>query len=103
MKASYACYLPGQWTTICSAEGDRVDKLHFCGEHTSVDFQGYMEGGCESGTRVADEILVDLGLKKPEKDLPVCRLNCRANVARLMCVSLRSSGRRMFSAWCAMV
>jgi hypothetical protein len=27
-----------------------------------------MEGGCESGTRVADEILIDLGLKKPEKE-----------------------------------
>ena len=68
MKASYACYLPGQWTTIAAAEGERVQNLHFCGEHTSIDFQGYMEGGAESGSRVADEILVDLGLKEPEPE-----------------------------------
>jgi monoamine oxidase len=67
-KASYACYLPGQWTTIAGAEGERVGNLHFCGEHTSMDFQGYMEGGCESGTRVAQEILTDLGLAKPEAE-----------------------------------
>ena len=24
MKGSYACYRPGQWTTICGAEGERV-------------------------------------------------------------------------------
>jgi monoamine oxidase len=70
MKASYACYLPGQWTTICGAEGERVGNLHFAGEHTSVDFQGFMEGGCESGTRAANEILVDLGLAKPEEEEP---------------------------------
>ncbi|HYG65646.1 MAG TPA: NAD(P)/FAD-dependent oxidoreductase [Thermoanaerobaculia bacterium] len=67
MKGSYACYLPGQWTTIAGAEGERVENLHFCGEHTSIDFQGFMEGGCESGTRVAQEILTDLGLAKPEE------------------------------------
>ena len=66
MKGSYACYRPGQWTTICGAEGERVRNLHFAGEHTSIDFQGYREGGCESGERAAREILVDLGLAKPE-------------------------------------
>jgi len=29
-------------------EGARVDNLHFCGEHCSVDFQGFMEGACEN-------------------------------------------------------
>ncbi|QQR72539.1 MAG: FAD-dependent oxidoreductase [Holophagales bacterium] len=61
---SYACYLPGQWTGIRGAEGARVGALHFAGEHTSLDFQGYMEGGCESGERVAGEILTDLGRSK---------------------------------------
>ena len=32
-------------------------RLHFAGEHTSVDFLGYMNGAVESGERVADEIL----------------------------------------------
>lgn len=64
-KGSYACYRPGQWTTICGAEGERVGNLHFAGEHTSYDFQGFMEGGCESGERAAREVLVDLGLELP--------------------------------------
>lgn len=67
MKGSYACYRPGQWTSICGAEGERVGNLHFAGEHTSLDFQGYMEGGAESGARAAREILVDLGLAAPEE------------------------------------
>ncbi|MEO7794615.1 MAG: NAD(P)/FAD-dependent oxidoreductase, partial [Thermoanaerobaculia bacterium] len=64
-KGSYASYGVGQWTTICGAEGERVGKLHFADEHTSVDFQGFMEGGCESGERVAGEILGDLGIAPP--------------------------------------
>lgn len=60
---SYACYAPGQWTTIAGAEGERVGNLHFAGEHTSIDAQGYMEGGCESGDRVAEEILAEVGSK----------------------------------------
>jgi monoamine oxidase len=61
-KGSYACYLPGQWTAFSGAEGERVGNLHFAGEHCSADFQGYMEGGAETGARAADEILADLGL-----------------------------------------
>jgi monoamine oxidase len=63
-KGSYASYGVGQWTTICGSEGERVGNLHFAGEHTSLDFQGFMEGGCESGERVADEILGDLGIPR---------------------------------------
>lgn len=65
-KGSYASYLPGQWTGMRGVEGERVGNLHFAGEHTSLDFQGFMEGGCESGERVAREILTDLGLPVPE-------------------------------------
>lgn len=61
-RGSYASYRVGQWTTISGAEGERVKNLHFAGEHTSADFQGFMEGGCESGERVAGEILGDLGI-----------------------------------------
>lgn len=55
-KGSYACYKPGQWA-LSGLEGQREGGLYFCGEHTSVDFQGYMEGAAESGARVAREIL----------------------------------------------
>jgi monoamine oxidase len=58
-KGSYACYKPGQWS-FWSTEGERVGNLHFCGEHTSLDFQGYMEGAAETGARAAGEILETL-------------------------------------------
>jgi len=60
-RGSYACYLPGQWTGIGGAEGEPVRRLYFAGEHTSLEAQGFMEGGCESGDRVAEEILQALG------------------------------------------
>jgi monoamine oxidase len=28
----------------------------FCGEHTSINFQGFMEGGAEQGRRAAREL-----------------------------------------------
>jgi monoamine oxidase len=61
---SYACYRPGQWA-FYGTEGERAGNVHFCGEHTSLDFQGYMEGGAETGALVALEILTDLGLPPP--------------------------------------
>jgi len=60
---SYSCYLPGQ-ARFSGLEGERVGNLHFCGEHTSVDYQGYMNGGAESGERVAAELLDDLGVER---------------------------------------
>jgi Flavin containing amine oxidoreductase len=60
-RGSYSCYLPGQWR-FWGTEGQRVHNVHFAGEHTSLEFQGYMEGAAESGARVAGEIMDDLGL-----------------------------------------
>jgi monoamine oxidase len=62
-RGSYACYLPGQWTSIAGAEGERAGNLHFAGEHCSLAAQGFMEGGCETGETAAQEILADLGMK----------------------------------------
>jgi monoamine oxidase len=59
---SYTCYRPGQWS-FWELEGAREGNLHFCGEHTSVDFQGWMEGGAETGALVAAEIIGELGLE----------------------------------------
>jgi len=33
------------------------DGVHFCGEHTSIDAQGYLEGAVETGERAAAEII----------------------------------------------
>jgi monoamine oxidase len=59
-RGSYSCYLVGQWTKFAGAEGKRVGNLFFAGEHCSVDAQGYMEGGCETGIMAAKAILKEL-------------------------------------------
>ena len=64
-KGSYSCYLVGQWTQMHRVEGERLGNIYFAGEHTSLENQGYMEGGCETGQRAALEILKDLGLTTP--------------------------------------
>jgi monoamine oxidase len=54
---SYACFTPGQWTTIRGAIGEPVGNLHFAGEHCAFDNQGFMEGGCETGEWAASALL----------------------------------------------
>jgi len=63
-KGSYAGYLVGQWRYF-GTEGTREGNQHFCGEHCSEDYQGYMEGGAETGLLVAGEILDDLRAVRP--------------------------------------
>ncbi|HJU65369.1 MAG TPA: FAD-dependent oxidoreductase [Gemmatimonadaceae bacterium] len=63
-RGSYASYLVGQWTGISGAEGERVGRLLFAGEHCSLEAQGFMEGGCETGQSAAAEILRDLGVQR---------------------------------------
>ena len=64
VKGSYACYQVGQWRFF-GTEGAREGNQHFCGEHCSEDFQGYMEGGAETGAMVAAEIMDDLAQEYP--------------------------------------
>lgn len=63
-KGSYASYRPGQWTSFRGAEGEPEGDIFFAGEHCSLDFQGFMEGGCETGERAAAAILESLGAKQ---------------------------------------
>lgn len=55
-EGSYGCYRPGDFTGFRGAEGAQVGALHFAGEHTSLDWQGFLNGAVESGERVAREI-----------------------------------------------
>lgn len=64
-RGSYACYAPGQWTTLRGAAGERVGRLYFAGEHCALDTQGFMEGGCESGETAARELLEAMGVARP--------------------------------------
>jgi len=57
VKASYSAYKPGQWTSIRGAEPMPVGNLYFAGEHTSLDWQGYMNGGAQTGREVAEAII----------------------------------------------
>jgi len=60
VRGSYTCYKPGQYTTLAPSIAAPVGNLFFAGEHTSEDFNGYMEGAAESGERAAKEVLATL-------------------------------------------
>lgn len=59
-KGSYSYWKVGQYTGFAGAERQPEGNCHFAGEHTSIDFQGYLNGGVESGERAAGEILAAL-------------------------------------------
>lgn len=59
-KGSYAYFKVGQYTKFASAEAERSGNCHFCGEHTSQDFQGYMNGAVQTGQNAAAEVLADI-------------------------------------------
>jgi monoamine oxidase len=60
---SYVCLRPGDWTRFGGVFEAAVGRLRFVGEHCSRDAQGFMEGGCETGLRVASELLAELGMR----------------------------------------
>ncbi|QIL75230.1 flavin monoamine oxidase family protein [Hymenobacter sp. HDW8] len=54
--ASYACYRPGQYSTIAGAERKPVGNMFFAGEHCSAWYQGYMNGAAETGRMAAEDV-----------------------------------------------
>jgi len=59
-RGSYSFWKVGQYTSFAGIEGRQEGNAHFCGEHTSVDFQGYLNGAVETGERAAGEVIDDL-------------------------------------------
>jgi monoamine oxidase len=59
-KGSYSYWKVGQYTKFAGVEHEPQGNCHFAGEHTSVDFQGYLNGAVETGERAANEILASL-------------------------------------------
>jgi monoamine oxidase len=59
-KGSYSYWKVGQYTKFSGIEGVQEGACHFCGEHTSVDFQGYLNGAVETGERAAGEVAAAL-------------------------------------------
>src|SRR3954451_24858185 len=56
-KGSYSYWKVGQYQAFAGMERAEQNGCHFAGEHTSIDFQGYLQGGVESGGRAASEIV----------------------------------------------
>jgi monoamine oxidase len=59
-RGSYSYWRVGQYTKFAGIEGEREGNIFFAGEHTSIDYQGYLNGAVESGERAAQEVLEDL-------------------------------------------
>jgi monoamine oxidase len=54
---SYACYHVGQWTSINGNEGTPIKNVFFAGEHCSGDWQGFMNGGAQTGKDAAKMVV----------------------------------------------
>jgi monoamine oxidase len=64
LLGSYSYWKVGQYTRFSGYEKARQPfpngRCHFAGEHCSINFQGFMEGGAEEGARAVNmEILAD--------------------------------------------
>jgi len=55
--ASYSCFSVGQVTRFTGAAFAPVRNLHFAGEHCSLDYWGFMNGGAETGRMAAKMVL----------------------------------------------
>jgi monoamine oxidase len=53
---SYSFWRVGRYTTFAGYEGVQEGNVHFAGEHTEPENQGFLEGAVLSGERVAGEI-----------------------------------------------
>ena len=67
VKGAYSYWKVGQYTRFAGSEYERSGNCHFCGEHTSIDSQGYLNGAVETGQRAAADVLADLKVKGFEK------------------------------------
>jgi monoamine oxidase len=57
---SYSYWKVGQYTKFAGVERVPEGNAFFCGEHTSIDFQGYLNGAVETGERAAGEVIDSL-------------------------------------------
>ena len=66
-RGAYSYWQVGQYTRFAGSEYQRSNNCHFCGEHTSIDSEGYLNGAVETGQRAAADVLADLKVKGYEK------------------------------------
>lgn len=58
---AYSYYKPGQYTDFGGYEAKKQGGVYFCGEHTTQDYQGFMEGGAITGKDTAEKLIKKLG------------------------------------------
>ncbi len=63
-RGSYSYWKVGHYTKFAGIEGAQEGNCHFAGEHTSIEFQGFLNGAVESGERAAREIQADMGARR---------------------------------------
>lgn len=56
-KGAYTCPRPGQYTSLFGVGTVRAGNVHFAGEHTSIEYFGFLNGAVESGERAAREVV----------------------------------------------
>ena len=66
-NCSYAYWRVGQYQSIAGYERVRQKNVLFAGEHTSVSYQGFMEGAAQEGRRAAEDILAQLGRRRAKR------------------------------------
>lgn len=69
-KGSYVCFKPGQYTSFhgLAAEPHLGGRFYFAGEHTSIEYSGYMNGAVESGNRAARALI---GAKEKVREMAI--------------------------------
>ena len=68
VKGGYSSFKKGQWSTLAGWEAVPVGNIYFAGEHVSRDFQGYMNGGAQTGRVAAGKIAANILRKVTTED-----------------------------------
>lgn len=66
-KGSYSYYRVGQYTKFAGIEREPEGNCFFAGEHTSIDYQGYLNGAVDSGEQAAMAIVAQKKSRKKAK------------------------------------
>ncbi len=56
VKGAYSFYKVGQYSDFGEIAAATQGRVHFAGEHTSINNQGFLDGAVETGVRAAKEI-----------------------------------------------
>jgi monoamine oxidase len=59
-KGAYSYWKVGQYTKFAGILGEQEGNIYFAGEHTSIQYPGYLNGAVETGQRAAHEVISDL-------------------------------------------